>query len=334
MEKQKNIQGNQGEEHCYRAAWKDYTEPTIYLLTMNTRERLPILGTLEGERIILSEIGKKVADEIRKIPTYKDASPIEIYRFVVMPNHIHVLLRVHEQLVHPIGYYIGWFKMQCMEKCSVLDGIPSKEKQPIFGKEYHDRILMRKGQLARMATYIADNPKRLAMICANPDLFRIKQEKRVGKTPCLVMGNIFLADNPQKEVLKCSRKMSQEEIDTRKAECLREAANGTVFVSGAISEGEKQICRALREARYPLIIILTEGFPEADSKQAKYYKPKGVYFEACAAGRLLLVQPDKEILEREDIKERVKTKVGELPHESQRYRFVAMNAVAEDIVER
>ena len=330
---QQNIEGRQAEENCYRATWKDYKEPTIYLLTMNTIGRQPILGTLEGERIVLTEIGKSVAAEIREIPNYKDAGAIEIYRFVVMPNHIHVLLRVHEQLAHPIGYYVSWFKMQCMEKCSVLDGIPSKEKKPVFGKEYHDRILMRKGQLARMANYIADNPRRLAMICANPDLFRIKQEKRIGKTPCLVMGNIFLADNPRKEVLKCSRRMSQEEIDARKAECLREAANGTVFVSGAISEGEKQICRALREAGHPLIIMLTEGFPDPESPQAKYYKPKGVYFEACEAGRLLLVQPDKEVLEREDIRERVTAKVGDIPHESQRYRFVAMNAVAEDIAE-
>lgn len=274
MDKQQNIEERQSKEHCYRATWKDYTEPTIYLLTMNTIERQPLLGRLKREEIELTEIGKQVAAEIRKIPTYKDADAIEIYRYVVMPNHIHVLLRVHERLKHPIGYYISWFKMQCMEKCSVLDGIPSKEKKPVFGKEYHDRILMRKGQLARMASYIADNPKRLAMICANPDLFRIKQEKRIGRTLCLVMGNIFLADNPQKEVLKCSRRMSQAEIDARKAECLREAANGTVFVSGAISEGEKQICRTLREAGHPLIILLTEGFPDPESPQAKYYRMK------------------------------------------------------------
>ena len=126
--------------------------------------------------------------------------------------------------------------------------------------------------------------------------------------------------------------MTQAEIDAKKEVCLQEAANGTIFVSGAISEGEKQICRALREAGYQLIILLTEGFPEPDSPHYKFYKPTGVYFEACAAGNLLLVQPDKAVLEQEDIVARVTAKVGDIPHDSQRFRFVAMNVIAEKII--
>ena len=329
--------------HTYRATWKDYSEPTIYLLTMNTEDRQPLLGELVGEKIVLSAYGKVVSEEIKRIPTYKDASAIQIYRYVVMPNHIHVLLRVHKKLPHPLGYYISWFKLQCMERCSAIDGIPSEDggktrlnrppKRPIFGKEYHDRILMHKGQLAHMARYIQDNPRRLAMKRANPDLFRIRQNIRFGRTPCVALGNRFLAEYPLREVLQCSRRLTQAEIDAKREECLKEAANGTVYISGAISEGEKQISRALREAGYPLIILLTEGFPEPDSPHYQFFKPQGVYFEACAAGKLLLVQPDKEVLELPDIEERVTAKVGNLPHESQRYRFVAMNAIAEEIAQ-
>ena len=329
--------------HTYRATWKDYSEPTIYLLTMNTEDRQPLLGELVGEKIVLSAYGKVVSEEIKRIPTYKDASAIQIYRYVVMPNHIHVLLRVHKRLPHPLGYYISWFKLQCMERCSAIDGIPSEDggntrlnripKRPIFGKEYHDRILMHKGQLAHMARYIQDNPRRLAMKRANPDLFRIRQNIRFGRTPCVALGNRFLAEYPLREVLQCSRRLTQAEIDAKREECLKEAANGTVYISGAISEGEKQISRALREAGYPLIILLTEGFPEPDSPHYKFFKPQGVYFEACAAGKLLLIQPDKEVLELPDIEEKVTAKVGNLPHESQRYRFVAMNAIAEEIAQ-
>ncbi len=352
--------------HTYRATWKDYSEPTIYLLTMNTEDRQPLLGELVGEKIVLSAYGEVVSEEIKRIPTYKDASAIQIYRYVVMPNHIHILLRVHKQLPHPLGYYISWFKLQCMERCSDIDGIPSEtrdggippetghsagdrtenggippkteqntengtQKRPRFGKEYHDRILMHKGQLAHMARYIQDNPRRLAMKRANPDLFRIRQNIRFGRTPCVALGNIFLAEYPLREVLQCSRRLTQAEIDTKREECLKEAINGTVYVSGAISEGEKQICKALREAGFPLIILLTEGFPEPDSPHYKFFKPQGVYFEACAEGKLLLIQPDKEVLDRPDIEEAVTAKVGNIPHESQRYRFVAMNSIAEEI---
>lgn len=336
--------------HIYRPKWVDFQGRAIHQLTLITADRKPLLGSLvipdldpEKAYIDRTPIGQMVAAEIERIPTYKDAANIEIYRYVIMPDHIHVLLHVHERLPKHLGQYIRWFKRQCTE---ILGGIaPRSEQQAVgcqlfaatpakntlFGSEYHTRTLSGKGQLWHMAHYIDDNPKRLAIKRLNPDLFRIKQNYHLGKTPCVVLGNIFLADNPQRIVLKCSRKLTQEQIDTLREECLAEAANGTVYISGAVSEGEKQICRALREAGFPLIIILTEGFPEPDSPHYKYYKPQGVYFEACAEGNLLLVQPDKEILERPDVIERVSAKVGDIPHESQRYRFVAMNAVAEDI---
>ena len=321
------------QEHTYRASWHDYSAPAIYMLTMNTVNRQALLGELQGERISLTSTGYKVAAEIKRIPTYNDAQHIQIYRYVVMPDHIHVLLRVHKRLTHPIGYYISWFKLQCMERCCVSDGIPSGAKRPLFAPEYHDRILTHAGQLEHMAAYIKDNPRRLALKRANPELFRIRQEQRFGAIVCSALGNIFLAAHPQREVLQCSRKMTQAEIDAKRDECLRTAANGTVYVSAAISEGEKQISRALREAGYEMIILLTEGFPAADSPHYKYFKPQGVYFETCAAGKLLLIEPAAGMFERAETEAAVfaKTGIHDLPHTAQRYRFLALNAMAEEL---
>ena len=337
--------------HIYRPKWVDFQGRAIHQLTLVTTNRQSLLGSLvipdnapEKAYIDLTPIGQKVAEEIERIPTYKDASNIEIYRYVVMPDHIHVLLYVHERLPKHLGQYVRWFKRQCTAICQLFAANPANIQTPrcsllapipasntLFASEYHTRTLSGRNQLSHMAHYIDDNPKRLAIKRLSPNLFRIKQNHRLGKTPCVVLGNIFLADNPQRAVLKCSRKLTQEQIDTLREECLAEAANGTVYISGAVSQGEKQICRALREAGYPLIILLTEGFPEPDSPHYKFFKPQGVYFEACAEGKLLLIQPDKEVLERPDIEEKVTAKVGNIPHESQRYRFVAMNAIAEDI---
>ena len=352
--------------HIYRPKWVDFQGRAIHQLTLVTTDRKNILGSLvipdndpEKAYVNRTPVGQMVAEEIERIPTYKDASNIEIFRYVIMPDHVHILLCIHEHLPKHLGQYVRWFKRQCTTGCSLLAATLSDHQpttdcsllaatlsghQPttgcsllaatpasdtLFASEYHTRTLSGKGQLGHMAHYIEDNPKRLAFKRLNPDLFRIKQNYRLGNTSCVVLGNIFLADMPQKAVLQCSRKLTQTEIDTKREECLAEAACGTVYISGAISEGEKQICKALREAGYPLIILLTEGFPEPDSPHYKYYKPQGVYFEACAAGKLLLVQPDKEALERENIQEQVEAKVGEIPHESQRYRFVAMNVLAE-----
>ena len=349
-----------------RAHWLDYQDPTILLLTLVTINRLPLFGSLQGEKIVRSALGQQVAEEIERIPTYKGAEYIEIYSYIVMPDHVHILLHIHERLPKHIGRFIYWFKLKCSDAYLALSngleirrttcehttdnglvlggvpdnarvmgctcgGSPSNKVYP-FESEYHDRILTNRGQLAAMKRYIHDNPRRLALKRANKDLFCIHQNIRINNMPCTTMGNMFLADYPLKQVIQCSRRLTQEQIDEQKAQCLVDAEQGHIFITAAISEGEKQIARALREVGFPLIILLHEGFPTPDSPHYRYFKPQGVYFEACAAGKLLLIEPKAEMLERADIVKRVETKVGNIPHTSQRYRFVAMNTIAEEMV--
>ena len=208
---------------------------------------------------------------------------------------------------------------------------PKSRNLLLFAHEYHDSLLYGRGQLARMKSYIKDNPRRLALKRANRELFRIRQDYTVGGFPCTVLGNIFLAGHPQRQVLQCSRRLTPEQIEARRHECLMQAANGAVFITAAISQGEKVIARSLREHGFPLIILLEQGFPNPESSHYRYYKPQGVYFEACAAGRLLLVEPHAGVLERPEIARRVTAKTGNIPHTTGRYRFVAMNVIAEEM---
>ena len=335
MEEFKNIASN-GNSHnkqnrILRAKWMDYRSPSIMMVTIVTTKRLPLLGKLQGENIILTELGQKVAEEIKRIPTYNGAESIEIYSYVIMPDHVHILLHIHEHLPRHVGYYIRWFKKQCTYIGLALAVPSARNHSPLFAPDYHDRLLKGKDQLSHLVRYIQDNPRRLALKRANKDLFRIRQNQLIGTIQCTVLGNIFLIEHPLRQVLQCSRRLTQEQIDNLKADCLREAADGTIYVTAAISEGEKQIARALREAGFPLIILLEKGFPAPDDPHYSYFKPQGVYFEACAAGKLLLIEPHRNLLDREDIAIKTEAKVGHIPHDSQRYRFVAMNILAEDI---
>ena len=69
---------------------------------------------------------------------------------------------------------------------------------------------------------------RLWLKRANPDLFRIHQQTQLAGIPCTTLGNMFLYEYPLKAPLQCSRDLTQTEIDTRKNECLTQAANGIV----------------------------------------------------------------------------------------------------------
>ncbi|PKP30492.1 MAG: hypothetical protein CVT99_13235 [Bacteroidetes bacterium HGW-Bacteroidetes-16] len=53
-----------------RLQFWDYSAPGSYFITVNTQDRLTILGKIEYGRMILSDVGKIVSEFIKEIPTY------------------------------------------------------------------------------------------------------------------------------------------------------------------------------------------------------------------------------------------------------------------------
>lgn len=203
---------------------------------------------------------------------------------------------------------------------------------------YHERILHCEGQLDRMIRYVKDNPRRLWLKHHNPDLFRLrndislcfKDEKGTSHTwRFRALGNMFLLDFPHKQHIQCSRSITAEELELHYQKWMNNAQQGMVSITSAISEGEKSVTKRLREAEMPLIVMLKDGFPPEGSPHERYFKPGGVYFNACAAGRLLLIEPYDEVLDDPMIVEAVYRKSPMATRESMRYHFLALNRMGE-----
>lgn len=291
---------------------------------------------------------------------------ISVLAHQVMPDHFHGILRVEAELDVPIGEIIRGLKISCTQRfrrmprpdstpistpdrahrpCMVdltadqralLSRMSHRQREeyykklgiePLFDDNYDDSVCFREGQLENAIRYVLDNPRRAVIKRANPELFKLRQSVEVAGFTCTTLGKQFLKDSPMREMLQCSRSLTQEQIDRKKAECLRLSERGVVWISAGISEGEKQICRAIREAGYPLVVLLNEGFPTADSPHAKYYKPQGVYFEACASGQLLLIEPGESLFADKDIALEVYRKDPFCKPHSKRYRFLSLNAL-------
>ena len=314
----------------------------------------------QNARVELTNIGQFVEQEWLSIPAKQAAHGrlVSVLAQQVMPDHFHGVLRVEKNMDVALGSIIRDFKAQCtkawrrMNQPILADYIESAETkarlahmshkqrevfyqeqgiEPLFDNDYDDTVCFRDGQTDNAIRYVLDNPRRLALKHANPQLFRMHQQVQVAGFSCTTLGNMFLLDYPMKGVIQCSRRLIQEEIDRQKEQCFEEAERGTVFVTPAISEGEKQISKALREAGYPLIVLLENGFPKETDPHYKYFKPQGVYFEACAIGQLLLIEPNANMFDSKDIERVVFEKAGVIPHETQRYRFLALNELAKRI---
>ena len=159
------------------------------------------------------------------------------------------------------------------------------------------------------------------------------------------LGNHFLLDWPDRQQVEMSRSASEEQIKERLNAVIAAAHNGAVTYTAAISNGERVIARAVREQGFPLVVLLNDGFPKEGSQQEHYYKPGGVYFDACSKGKLLLMEPAESAFlnpairtaTEEALRRKAETKhftYTPIPVESQRYHFVALNEIGRLLVNR
>ena len=367
--------------HHRENGW-DYRGRAIYHFTLPVEERYPLFGTLEGESaeaafVGLNAFGRRVyqmLDGLAQFYAGKEFA-LKVLAQKVMPDHVHLVIQVLEPLPQSIGAVVRGFKSGCTKVYKEMygsgenaagvhgdcegSGAGGRADAPvhfarIFARRgsiweqnpayYHERILHAPGQLRRMIDYVKDNPRRLWIKSHNPELFRLHRRTEAAGLPFTSMGNHFLLDWPDKQAVEMSRSATNEEVQERLQSVLAAAQNGTVTYTAAISKGEQLIARTLRAQGYPLVVLLNDGFPKEGSPHERYYKPGGVYFEACSRGQLLLLEPTEHAFLDADIQAAVEETLrrkAEARHytytpisvTSLRYRFVALNEMAKRLVQ-
>lgn len=185
-----------------------------------------LFGELAGEReedahIVLNALGRKVDAMVRELS--QRFPQLRVLEHVVMPNHLHIVIKVVERLPEKehLGILMNRFKSAVNREYKLLAlGLPDSTRmdlsyqgacsQPavlssqspvlcsqsaaertqghgsknpkvglVFEPGFHDRILFREGQLARMITYCKDNPRRLWQIVNNRQYFERLMSVRI-----------------------------------------------------------------------------------------------------------------------------------------------------------
>ena len=305
-----------------RKSQHDYGRFGSYMLTMVTKGRLPLFGTLHYETfsedqpesapfVSLSPLGKAILqDELQKISQFYPM--IEVQKACIMPDHIHIIIHVKRNMPKGshIGKVIGGFKSGCSKAwwrlqdegimptnkeprtdvrgtvpCTSVQGsLPQSARPPLFEPGYNDKILMREGQLERWIHYLDDNPRRLAVKRSHPDFFTIRREEPLLGKQVQMVGNRFLLDIPMKAAIVVHRAYTDSEYARLAKEWLALGEAGGVLVSAAIAPREKLVMREAMNRGYSIILLRENGFPPI-------YKPSGESFDACASGQLLQIAP-------------------------------------------
>jgi hypothetical protein len=228
-----------------------------------------------------------------------------------MPEHIHFVIFITEATGFHLGEIISWLKAECSRgyyasigKISLqqADGNPlangsfladgsfmaDAELPSIFEERYHDRILLKQGQLDRILKYVSDNPRRRLERMAHRS-FHCRHKLQDNEGNCYeAYGNIHLLEDPDIEAVKISRRDTPEQLHQKKLLWLRTIQNGGVLVSPFISKEEKNVRNWAYENGGRIIYIVSNGF-------GVNYSPKEPQHSLCSEGRLLIIAPAEHV---------------------------------------
>ena len=145
----------------------DYSKNGAYFVTICVKGREHLLGSIKNKNIALSPIGEIVSEQLKQAISIR--KEIDIDSFVIMPNHIHLIV-----FIVGANGNLPWYGKEGRAKClsplqmrprslsSFMVGFKSSVSRrsgfSIWQRNYYDRIIRNEMELKSYRKYINDNP--------------------------------------------------------------------------------------------------------------------------------------------------------------------------------
>ena len=139
-----------------RAKGFDYSSAGAYFVTICTKDKRCILGTVVGEdiilpkyRVCLSSYGKIVDAAISSISLHYENVAVD--KYIIMPNHIHLILMFEKNgrlIASPtLSQVIGQMKRYASKEAGIS----------LWQRSFHDHIIRSEGEYQKIWEYIEFN---------------------------------------------------------------------------------------------------------------------------------------------------------------------------------
>ena len=267
----------------------DYRKPLFYMVTIAKRNGIAPFGRILAcdpacdsggayRYHSLNAIGEAFAKIIASFhEKWRCLYPIEC--FCVMPDHLHLLIRLRDM---PDGVSLPVIVLQ-LERALAAEywRLAGGGEGPVFKREWHDWIVMRDGQLAEFTRYIRENPMRAWLRKRNARFFgEVRRVEFIGRE-WFAYGNLDILKLPEIVPFRCSRTLVRDGAEW-KANVARASriGPGGAGIGTFMSPCEIECGRAIGLAGGRWIVLSPEGFGE------RWHPPREKE-RFCAAGRML-----------------------------------------------
>ncbi len=135
-------------------------------MTICTEGRRKTLCDIVGDGFPVPKEGGVIAEGIiQEIPVKYPC--VRVDKYVIMPNHIHLLLRIEKELgtgnpSPTLGNVIGWYKYNVTKRINMKKAVPGER---FFQRSYHDHVIRGERDYLKIWEYIDNNPAKWAEDC-------------------------------------------------------------------------------------------------------------------------------------------------------------------------
>lgn len=274
-------------EQTYRLKGYNYSKARPYMVTLKKHPHAAPFSELKESRALglrYTDITKSFVATITQRCIEHFQGTVAIRRFIIMPDHIHLLIHLNPKpglprpnLVPVVGTIIKFLTEAYIQ-------IKGPCNYPPIDPYWHDSIAFTPDAVERMKRYIDQNPHRANLRKSTDFCKRHTYQAKDGKT-WWYYGNLELVKRPTILPVECSRKIlpGSELWDAwqRAADYIR---SGCAGIGTFMSPCEKMVQSTILSAGGALIILLPEGI-------SPYWHPGEEMEKFCAAGCLLYLTP-------------------------------------------
>lgn len=167
---------NLPQRHTIRLTDYDYSQEGLYFVTICCQDKICRFGNISNSEVILNESGKIAHDEWLNTPQLRPN--IELGTFIIMPNHIHGIIIVRNQIVgtncirpnidkngvcntplqppsQTLGAIIRGYKSAVTKQIKQLNNVSDIR---LWQRNYYEHIIRNEASFSNISDYIVNNP--------------------------------------------------------------------------------------------------------------------------------------------------------------------------------
>jgi REP element-mobilizing transposase RayT len=160
----------------------DYSEVGAYFVTICAQNRECLFGDVVDEKMRVNDYGRIAGESWEWVS--RQYGYVDIDEWVVMPNHLHGILIIHDDCRggsqckggsrtaptetvkrKSLGRLIGAFKTVSSKQINQIRNTPG---HPVWQRNYYEHIIRSEEEMDRIREYIIENPMRWADDEDNP----------------------------------------------------------------------------------------------------------------------------------------------------------------------